>query len=229
MKLRKLLAAACIALLASIASFAQTAPDNTCTIGFDPVAGATGYRLFYGAQSREAQGWVAYDGQVDAGATTAATLVLPAEGEYFISARSYSAAGDSIGYGRELRAWPDPQVVNVIANCSPIVGGGVDCNLAVAGFNFSPTIVASINYPGVTVTSFSRLDSRSIAMEIVIEPNAAGGSADIVLEQPWFVVDGTQLPGDDASLGGTVQRSAAAAVVVTPVILPEAPGNLRIV
>lgn len=205
--MKKLLALA-VLILAPIVS----AQNNTISLSWDASSAATGYRVSYGTASGT------YTVETDVGSSTSTILTLPTEAtNYFAAVVAYNSAGAS-GFSQEMSGWPAPETVTVIANCSPIPAG-VSCDLAVAGFNYDPLVTASIDYPGLTVISTARLDARSISMVVEIASTATGGDADLVISQPWKL---------DGVVAGQVVRTSVAAIVVTPVILPAAPGNLRV-
>ncbi len=198
-------------LLFILAASAAQAQVGSATLSWDPVAGALGYRVVYGLDAAN------LDQVAEAGSATNTEIVGLTEAIHHFAARSFNVAGESSN-SAVVSTWPAPEVVNIVANCTTIPAG-VSCDLAVAGFNYDPAVSVSMTYPGVTVISSARLDSRSIAMTIEIASTATGGTADLVISQPWTRSDGG---------GGQVVRTFAAAVTVTPVILPSPPTGLTV-
>jgi PKD repeat protein len=81
------------------------------TLAWNPVAGATGYRLYYGTASRT------YISNVNAGANTQATATGLTSGQrYYFAVTAYNGAGES-GYSTEVNAVaPSPPVASFTAN-----------------------------------------------------------------------------------------------------------------
>lgn len=218
--MRKLFLLFVLSLLLVTVAFAQTTPHKMSFL-WNPVIGATGYKAHWGTAASRT-----YSGHVDLGnVTTGEVLNLPEGTQIYIALTSYNSAGES-SYSREVVGWPKPIVSSIPTNCTPIAAGGVTCQSFIAGYNFSPGITAEIPYTGVAITGTTRVDSHSLQVNFTIDAAAQGGSANLILRNPWTVTAGTELPGETAPTSGLAGVTFPGAVTVTPVVLPAAPSNL---
>ncbi len=216
-----------IPILLLLAVSTAQAQVNQIQVTWNLVLSATSYTVGFSTVSRTTPGAPAYT-LIPAGLLTTLLVDLPTEGvPYFLASRASNAAGDS-EWSREASAFPRPEIVTVASACAPKTGGGVSCTAQIAGFNFGPDASASITYPGVTVISSTRLDSRSMTLAFDIEQTALGGAADLVISQGWAVTPGTELPGDTGPTSGLILDQTSGELAITPVILPSGPGNTRL-
>lgn len=112
-----------LALMAAAPAFA-----GTIGLGWDPVPGALGYRVYYGPSSGQ------YTGFVDVGATTAVSLDGFADcSNHYVAVKAYNSLGESVGFSNEVSGWPRPQ----IGGADPaVVVQGSQITLNLTGSNF---------------------------------------------------------------------------------------------
>lgn len=210
----------CVILTLLCTSLAH-AQVNEVRLKWDAVPGVTGYKVYYGTSTRD------YNTIIDTGILTQTVLNMPTENtRWYIALKSVNIVGESVNFSREVQALARAEIVNVPSSCVAITGA-MRCTASIAGFNFDTAAVASITYPGVTVVSSTWLDSRSIELVFDIALDSQGGQADLVVSQPWTVTAGTAIPGDDNSTGGDVITVEADVITITPVVLPNAVGNVE--
>jgi len=154
------------------------APASAGTVGlrWDPLAGATGYRVHYGASPGS------YSSVRDVGSATSTTLTnLVNCSSYYIAVKGYSSQGESLTYSNEVTGWSRPE----ITSASPAaVRQGDRLTLNVNGANFQPG--AALDYdivglptslagdPLVRVENIGVVSCNQIQAQLTIEPTAAG-------------------------------------------------------
>jgi hypothetical protein len=211
----------------AVPAFAQ---ENRMRLAWDRVLGAEGYDVYFGVQTR-IYGTPVEVLETNCGSDPAICEIDFAVGQgdinIYCAVKAKNTMGSSVDYSREVVSFPAPEVTAVPTTCNPVAGGGVTCQAAIAGFNFAPGATANITYPGVTVTGFQRLDARSMTIDFDISSDAMGGSAELVVRNPWNVTAGTERPGDTYPTSGTAGRTFPDSITVTPVVLPASPTNTR--
>jgi hypothetical protein len=135
-------------------------------LSWDPVAGATGYRVYYGNQAGQ------YPQSVDAGNTTSATLTgLTDCVDWHLAVKAYNAAGESPSFSNEVVGWPRPEV-GTPAPAAQIQGS--QFTLEVTGSNFQPGATVEIDNPNVFLDAVAVLACDRIQIAATIEPTARG-------------------------------------------------------
>ncbi len=214
--MKQLLLLLTLCLIAPVVS----AQVNEMRLSWNTVASADTYKVYTGTSTR------AYTSNANVGAGTQTVLNLPtADIEWFVALKAVNALGESIGFSREVHGFPRAEVTAIDSSCIPNATG-VTCTASITGFNFAPAAVADITYPGVVVNSSTRFNPNSMVIVFDIASSAAGGSADLIITQPWTITPGTAIPGDDASTGGSTLIIAADIITITPIILPSDVNNL---
>jgi hypothetical protein len=147
---------------------AATAPARAGTIGlaWDPAAGASGYRVYYGL------GPGSYTDSRDVGNATATTLTGLADcTNYYLAVKAYNAAGESQGFSNELSGWARPLVAGVLPDHE--MQGGVR-TVDIEGANFRDGAAVELDNPHVQIAAATVLDCNRIHLEIAVGPRAAG-------------------------------------------------------
>jgi hypothetical protein len=220
-------------LLAVSPALAQT---NEIRLAWDQSTGANGYRVKWGTATRTYTGDLdvgnpcAFDAAYNAVVCRHTLTGLPVAANSFVAITAYNAAGES-GFSREIQGWPRPEITTSSSNCAPGDPDGATCVMSVTGFNFHPSMTVAIPYTGVTMTGHTVSDAQSMTVNFDIAGDAQGGTADLVLASPWQVTSGTENPNDTAPLSGvatvTWGEDEGGGIVITPVVLPSSPLNLR--
>jgi len=132
---------------------------------WDAVPQATGYRVYYGTQSRQ------YTASVNAGNTTSTVVNGLADCQtWYLAVKAYNAAGESPSFSNEILGWPRPEV----ASSSPSSGiQGGQLTLNVAGANFQPGASIEVDNPDVFLAS-PVVTCNQIRVAATVEPTARG-------------------------------------------------------
>lgn len=150
-----------LSVAASIPSYA-----GSVSLAWDPVSGASGYRIYYGTSSGQ------YTQNVNAGNTTQATVTGLADcTNWFLAVKAYNSAGESASFSNEVVGWPRPRVTAASPNARL---QGELFTIEVTGANFQPGASIEIDNPDVFLTSTSVLDCNRVQAAVTIEPTAAG-------------------------------------------------------
>jgi hypothetical protein len=167
--------------------------NGTIGIAWDPVAGATGYRVYYGTESGQ------YGGILDVGNSTDVVVNgLDDCTTYYASVKAYNAQGESASFSNEVSGWARPMF-----DSSPaVVMQGTQLVLQVTGANFASganlTIdenavpLSSDGDPLIIFDSVAVVDCDRIEALVTVEPMARGFQAmpignlpiDIQLQNP---------------------------------------------
>ena len=219
--------------LAVTPALAQT---NEVRLAWDQSTGANGYRLKWGTATRTYTGDLdvgnpcAFDSTENAVVCRHVLTGLPTAANSFIAITAFNAAGES-GFSREVQGWPRAEIVLASSNCAAGDPDGAICVMSVTGFNFHPSMLVTIPYPGVTMTGKTISDPQNMTVNFTIAGDAQGGTADVVLATPWAVTAGTEDPNDTAPTSGvattTWGEDEGGGIIITPVVLPPNPLNLR--
>jgi hypothetical protein len=171
-KLRLVTALAGALVLLSVPTYA-----GTVSLRWDPVPGATGYKVYYGPSERQ------YNGVVDVGGTTQKTLTgLPDCATYHLAVKAYNSSGQESGsYSNEVIGLPRPMLES---NTPMLAKQGSQLTLRLTGANFDtgaelvldtdslPTDVSG--NPLVRFESFRVLSCRQIEMFVTVESMQRG-------------------------------------------------------
>jgi len=139
---------------------------GTVSLGWSPVQGAAGYRVYYGTSSRN------YGTPVDVGNATEATLQnLRDCTAYFMAVKAYNGAGESAGFSNEVSGWARPIVTSAVPG-SRMQGGAVV--VEVRGSNFKSGASVSIDNPHVTLGSATVVGCDRIQVGFAVAPETTG-------------------------------------------------------
>jgi hypothetical protein len=147
---------------------------GTISLKWNPVPGASGYRIYYGTESGT------YTDAVDVGAKAQGTVSgLTDCTTYYVAVKAYNAAGESTEFSNEIAGWPRPRVGSVDP---PAFMQGTQVVVNLAGANFAPGATLEFDAtslegePLVTVGSLSAT-CESIQALVAVEPGAPGARA----------------------------------------------------
>ncbi len=164
--------------VAALALAAAASPTLAGEIGlrWDPVSGASGYRVYYGISSGS------YSQTLDVGAATSTTLAgLQNCRNYYVAVKAYNAGGESAAYSNEVSGWARPEV----ASWGPgIVRQGDQATLTISGANFAngaDLVLRSDDLPVdqqgnplVRLESYTVTNCNTIQASLTVEPLSRG-------------------------------------------------------
>ena len=153
----------------SLASFllllTPFASAGTISVRWDPVTGASGYRVYWGS----AQGQ--YTNQATL-TSTATTLVVPDATMWYVGVKAFNATGESSTFSNEVVGMARPTVTSVTPNSG---AAGQRLIVTIGGTNFRGGMRASFLAPGITVNSTSVTSSTSCTADITLSGPAKSG------------------------------------------------------
>lgn len=164
--MRPNLAAGLTALLALVLLVSPpTATAGTISVAWDPVPGATGYRVYQGTSSGQ------YAASRDVGSATSTTLTGLADcTTWFVAVKAYNAGGESTAFSNEVSGWPRP----VVTSANPAAAlQGDQVSVELTGTNFRSGAVVEIDNPDVFLESTSTLSCSRLQFLVTVEPTAA--------------------------------------------------------
>jgi hypothetical protein len=163
--------------IAALVIFLPTTPvplAGEIRLRWDPVEGATGYRVFHGL-----------DSGVYNGATFVGNVIETSIGgladctDHYLAVKAWNWAGESASFSNEIRGWPRPVVQSQLVN----VMQGTQMTLDIRGVNFQPgaelvlTSGVPVNQLGeklIRVESAAVLSCQHLQALFTIEPTARG-------------------------------------------------------
>jgi hypothetical protein len=166
-------------------SFGALAAAGTIDLAWDPVDGATGYRIYFGTSSGQ------YSWAVDVGSTTQATLQnLEDCTDYYASVKAYNQYGESAEFSNEVSGWARPTIG--AQSAFAIQGSQAVLDVYGANFDSAAQVVFSSDTvptdqegaPLVAFDSISVLACDHIQALLTVEPTAMGFQAAPVGELP---------------------------------------------
>ena len=138
---------------------------GTISLAWTPAAGASGYRVYYGASSGT------YTQSQDVGASTEATVALADCTNWYVAVKAYNGAGESPAFSNEIAGWARPRVD---ASTPGARLQGSVFTLGIAGSNFRPGATVEIDNPNVHFASVDVVDCDTIQLAATVEPTASG-------------------------------------------------------
>lgn len=163
---------ATLLLISALLLAAPAADAGRIAVSWEPVPGATGYRIYYGDSSGQ------YTESVDAGLATEGALVgLDNCRTWFVAVKAYNAAGESTEFSNEIIGWPRP---GIEADESSVMLQGEQLVLELDGINFHPEAELVFDVrdadgnPLVTVESLDVVSCNRIQALVTVEPGARG-------------------------------------------------------
>ena len=171
-----------LAALTCLAAFgASGARAGTVDLEWDGVAGATGYKVYYGLASGQ------YTQVKDVGNRTTTTMGnLTDCTDYFMAVKAYNPYGESTVFSNEVNGWARP----ALTGTAPAVMQGQQVTVDLVGANFKPGAVVEINNPHVEVASVAALSCNRLQLIATVDPLAPGlraaqiGSFEITVQNP---------------------------------------------
>ena len=150
----------CVLILAT----ALPAWTGEINVAWDPVPGASSYRVYYGLSS-------GVYGQPLTTTTNSATISSLQDCQtYFVAVKAFNAAGGSADYSNEISGWSRP----VVSSATPAAAmQGDQLVLDIMGKNFQPGASVDLNNPQINVTSVAVPACNHIQLLATIEPTAA--------------------------------------------------------
>jgi hypothetical protein len=132
-------------------------------VSWDPVAGASGYYVYYGLAS-------GVYGQPLSTTTNSATITALQDCRtYFVAVKAFNAAGVSPNYSNEVSGWSRPSVTSATP---PSAMQGDQIVIDVMGANFQSPASVDLGNPHVHLTSVSVISCNHIQLIATIEPTA---------------------------------------------------------
>ena len=158
-------ALAAVLLLAAVAVTPSFAGE--IQLAWDAVAGATGYRVYYGTSSGS------YTQTLTSSTTTATIANLSDCQTWYVAVKAFNAAGESADFSNEVSGWPRPAVSSATPNS---VQQGQQVVVNIAGGNFQSGATVEIDNPRVTLTSVRVMACNQIQLLATVEPTAPNAS-----------------------------------------------------
>jgi hypothetical protein len=154
------------ALMALAASGSVPVSAGQILLQWDPVPGATGYRVYYDTRSGS------YRRSLDVGNSTRATVPSLTDcTPWYLAVKAYNSAGESAEYSNEVVGWPRPEVT---APDPAAEIQGARFTLDIRGSNFQSGARVEIDSPHVFVDSAAVRSCAQIQVAASIEPTSAG-------------------------------------------------------
>jgi len=148
--------------LALIAAGAP-AQAGTIVLSWDATQGATGYHVYYGAQSGN------YTDFITTSSTTATISGLQDCAAYYVAVKGFNGAGESPNFSNELSGWPRPGVTSATPSTAL---QGDQIVMDVMGSNFQSGAVVDLGNPNVFLTSVQVVSCTHIQLLATVEPTA---------------------------------------------------------
>jgi hypothetical protein len=157
--LRTLITAAILA--AGVA--ANPAGAGQIHVAWDPVPGATGYKVYAGTSSG------VYGSPVTSSTTSAVLTNLADCQTWYVAVKAYNSAGESSQFSNELSGWPRPSVT---AASPASILQGAQATIEITGANFQAGAAVEIDNIGVSPASVRVLSCNRMQLLATIEPTA---------------------------------------------------------
>jgi len=158
-------------------------PASAGQIGvtWDAVAGASGYHVYYGAQSG------VYGGFITAGSPSATITGLQDCQTYYVAVKAFNAAGESPNFSNEVTGWSRPVGTSTTP---PTAMQGEQIVMNIVGSNFQSGASVDLGDPHVVLSSVTVLSCSHVQLVATIEPTAqnirpaAVGKLDVTITNP---------------------------------------------
>ena len=152
-----------LALAAAAAALAVSAQAGQIQLAWDPVAGATGYRVYYGTQPGT------YTGNMTTSGTSATVTGLQNCTTYYLAVKAYNAAGESPSFSNELSGWARPEIS---AAAPGVAMQGSQVTVTVSGANFQSGAIVEMDAPRVTVSGVRTVSCTQMQFVATLDPPA---------------------------------------------------------
>jgi hypothetical protein len=165
----------------ALLSFASPAAAGTISLAWDPVAGATGYRVYYGTASAQ------YTNSITTPTTSATVSGLQDCAAYFVAIKAYNAAGESPEFSNEVTGWSRP----IVSSVTPATATqGDQIVMDIMGSNFQSGASVDLGNPHVGLSSVTVLSCTHVQLLATVEPTAQNvrpaqvGKLDVMVSNP---------------------------------------------
>ena len=172
---------ALVALTLLAAAWARPARAGEFSVNWNPVSGASGYRVYYGVQSG------VYTGSTSTATSSATITGLNDCQNYFVAVKAFNAAGESPSFSNEVSGWARP-VVTAATPSSATQGDQLVVDIT--GSNFQDGAVVDLNDPHIRIASVAVMSCKHIQLLATVEPTARHaraakvGRLDLAVENP---------------------------------------------
>lgn len=160
---------------------ALPASAGTISLAWDPVPGASGYRVYYGTQSG------AYTQNTTVSGTSATIGNLQDCTTWYVAVKAYNSAGESDQFSQEIAGWPRPAVTAATPSSAK---QGEQIVIELTGANFQNGAVIELDNPHVRLASTQVLSCSRMQVLATVEPTAANvrpagiGAIDVTVANP---------------------------------------------
>lgn len=152
-----------LAFAALAAMLGITVQAGQIQLAWDPVSGATGYRVYYGTQSGT------YTASVTSSAATTTVTGLQNCTTYYLAVKAFNAAGESAEFSNELSGWSRPEIT---AATPGLAMQGSQVTVTVTGTNFQPGALVEMNAPRVTLSGVGTVSCTQMQFVATLDPPA---------------------------------------------------------
>ena len=155
---------AAIAGLAVLLAAGVPASAGTISLAWDPVAGATGYRVYYGTQSG------VYTQSTQVSGSSANLGNLQDCTTWYVAVKAYNAVGESDQFSQEIAGWPRPAITSATPSAAK---QGEQMVIEVTGTNYQNGALIEFDNPNVLLTSTEVVSCGRMRVLATVEPTAA--------------------------------------------------------
>lgn len=152
-----------LVLVGAAAILAASAQAGQIQIAWDAVAGATGYRVYYGTQSGT------YTANVTTSGTSATVTGLQDCTNYYLAVKAFNAAGESATFSNELSGWARPEITSATPGAAM---QGSQVTVTVNGTNFQAGALVEIDNPRLTLTGVRTVTCTQMQFVATLDPPA---------------------------------------------------------
>ncbi len=151
----------------AIAGAAVPSWAGSIGLTWDPAAGASGYRVYYGTASRQ------YTASLDVGnVTTAAISGLGNCTTWYLAVKAYNSVGESPDYSNEVSGWPRPEITSVTPGMQ-----GSQYTMQILGTNFQTGVAVDVDAADsdtITLSEVRAVSCGEIQAAATIDPTTEG-------------------------------------------------------
>ena len=164
-----------------IATIAAKTFAGEIQLAWDPTAGASGYKVYYGTSSGN------YGSPVVVYGTSTTIQGLQDCVSYYVAVKAFNAAGESPNYSNELTGWSRPSITS--ATPSTAVQGD-QIVVDIMGANFQNGAAVDLGNPQVLLTSVTAVTCNHIQLLATVAPTGQGmraarvGRLNLTVENP---------------------------------------------
>lgn len=177
---------ACLLLLLIATLAPAWAQEGRIGVSWDPVPGASGYRIYFGASSG------VYDGTLEIPAPETFGL-LEGLGDcvpYYLAVKAFNTFGESADFSNEIAGLPAPRLEGLDCGADPIaplpdVSSSRTCLLTGANYAEGFAVVGALP-DGITVEGLTWVSCQEVGFDLVLAPapEVALGTYRLEIENP---------------------------------------------